>query len=230
MNQAKRPVVLISGASGHVGRAVAVELSQRATLGLLERSLERPSSVAEGGPHQRFAVDLNDAQKVQASIAEARARLGAIDALVHTVGGYAGGVRTQDAAALDVARQMMELNYFSAMNLVQAVLPSMLEAQRGTLVLFGSAAALQASAGHAAYSASKAALLRFAEAVAEEAAPHVRVRVILPTVIDTPVNRKAMPNARFADWVTPEQIAKAVAFLIDDASDGIRYATVPMGR
>ena len=57
-----------------------------------------------------------------------------------------------------------------------------------------------------------------------------RVRVILPTTIDTEINRKAMPNASFGNWVTTAQIARAVAFLIDDASDGIRYATVPMGR
>ncbi len=231
MSQPQQPVVLISGATGHVGRAVALELQHGATLALFERRLESASGLEDSTRHLRFpGIDLNDAQRVQAAVADVRQSLGPIRALVHTVGGYAGGVQVEDPASPDVARQMMELNYFAAINLVRAVLPSMLEAKAGTVVLFGSAAALKGSHGHSAYAASKAALLRFAEALAEEAAPHVRVRIILPTVIDTPINRKAMPSARFDDWVTPEQIAKTVSFLIHDASSGIRYAALPMGR
>jgi len=126
---------------------------------------------------------------------------------------------------------MLELNYVPAVTMVRAVLPHMLQAGAGTIVLFGSADALRGRAGSSAYAASKGALLRFAESLADEVGTSgVRVRVILPTTIDTEINRAAMPNARFSDWVTPTQIARTVSFLIDDASDGIRYATVPMGR
>lgn len=230
MSEANLPVVLVSGASGHVGRAVVLELQRRARLALFGRRSGSVPGLEDASGHREFAVDLADAQRVRSAVAEVQQTLGPISAVVHTVGGYLGGSALSESSA-DEARRMMDLNYFSALTLIQAAVPAMLAAkQPGTLVLFGSAAALKASQGVAAYAASKAALLRYAEALADEVQPHVRVRVILPTTIDTPVNRKAMPEGRFADWVTPEQIASTVGFLIDEASSGIRFATIPMGR
>jgi NAD(P)-dependent dehydrogenase (short-subunit alcohol dehydrogenase family) len=126
---------------------------------------------------------------------------------------------------------MMSVNFYSALHLVKAVLPDLLSAEHGRIILFASADALRGRAGASAYAASKAALLRYAEALAEEVTPKgVGVRVIVPTTIDTPANRAAMPNGRFADWVSLDQVASTVEFLLAPESAGLRFALVPLGR
>lgn len=231
MSEANKPVVVITGASGNVGRVIARELAATTKLALLDRRATALGELPNAGDHQRYGgVDLGDEPRVQATVRDVVAQLGTIRALVHTVGGWAGGTQVIDQGT-DLVRRMLELNYLAAVTMVRAVLPHMLQAQAGTIVFFGSADALKGRAGSSAYAASKGALLRFSESLAEEVGPQgIRVRVILPTTIDTEINRKAMPEARFSEWVTPAQIARTVAFLIADASDGIRYATVPMGR
>jgi NAD(P)-dependent dehydrogenase (short-subunit alcohol dehydrogenase family) len=150
--------------------------------------------------------------------------------VVHTVGGYADGADVKDQP-LDTVRRMFELNVVAAVNVVKAALPDVLSSEHGRIVLFASADALKGRAGASAYAAAKAALLRFAESLAEEVTPHgVCVRVILPTTIDMPRNRAAMPNANFASWVTLDEVASSVEFLIDPASSGMRFALVPLGR
>jgi NAD(P)-dependent dehydrogenase (short-subunit alcohol dehydrogenase family) len=230
VSSVQKPVVVVTGASGHVGQAIARELAPRARLALFDRSAPELAGLADAKEHLGYALDLRDAPAVQAAVDQIPSRLGAIGALVHTVGGWAGGVDVQ-AQDDELVRRMLEINFLPAVTMVRAVLPQLLAARLGTIVLFGSADALKGRAGSSAYAASKGALLRFSESLAEEVGPSgIRVRVILPTTIDTELNRKAMPDARFSDWVTTQQIARTVAFLIDDASDGIRYATVPMGR
>jgi NAD(P)-dependent dehydrogenase (short-subunit alcohol dehydrogenase family) len=221
--------VAITGASGAVGRAVAHALSQYETLALLDRA--EPHH--ELPPSARFAsyagVDLTDEVAVDAAFARVRSELGPMRALVHTAGGFAAGqVGEQGAAAL---RQLFETNLITAANAVRAALPDLLAAEEGRIVLFGSAQSLRGRAGASAYAAAKGGLLRYAEALAEEVTGRgVSVVVLLPTTIDTPVNRAAMPDARVADWVTPDQIASTVAFLLGPAAAGIRFAAIPMGR
>ncbi len=230
MSQAK-PVIVITGSTGHVGRAIARELSSKAKLSLFDRRAGTLEGLAEPSEHHRYpGIDLTDEARAQAAVNDVVAKHGSVHALIHTVGGWAGGTQVREQS-LEQVHRMLEINYVPAVTMVRAVLPHMLRAGTGSIVLFGSADALRGRAGSSAYAASKGALLRFAESLADEVgASKIRVRVILPTTIDTEINRSAMPNARFSDWVTPEQIARTVSFLVDDASDGIRYATVPMGR
>jgi NAD(P)-dependent dehydrogenase (short-subunit alcohol dehydrogenase family) len=221
--------VVITGANGQVGSAVVRRLRGHAPLALLGRGRED----AAGDPSEPvsyFAADLGDEASVQATAREVRAKFGGVRGLVHTVGGYAGGVSVADQS-LDTVRKMFELNVVTSVNVVKAFLPDLIASEHGRIVLFASAAALRGPAGSSAYAASKAALLRYAEALSEEVAAHgVYVRVIAPTTIDTPVNRKAMPSGQFADWVTLPEIADTVAFLLDPQSTGIRFAVLPMGR
>jgi NAD(P)-dependent dehydrogenase (short-subunit alcohol dehydrogenase family) len=223
--------VAITGASGAVGTAVARLLAPHEKLALLDR---RTAPRHELPPAARFAsyagVDLSDEDASAAAFDRVRSELGPLRALVHTAGGFAAGTEVVDqrAAAL---RHLLEVNLVSAANAVRAVLPDMLAAQDGRIVLFGSAHALRGRAGASAYAAAKGGLLRFAEALADEVNGRgVSVVVLLPTIIDTPENRAAMPEARVADWVTPEQIAATVAFLIGSGGAGIRFAAIPMGR
>ena len=229
MSAVEEQAVVITGANGHVGAAVVRRLSGRGPLALIGHAPEKSSGDSEDRIAY-FAADLGDEPSVQAVAGEIRRKFGVIRGLVHTVGGYAGGMPAQEQS-LDSVRKMFELNFITSVNVVKALLPDILRAEHGRIVLFASAAALRGQAGGSAYAASKAALLRYAESLAEEVAPRgVGVRVIAPTTIDTPVNRKAMPDGRFEDWVTLPELADTVAFLLDPASSGVRFATVPMGR
>jgi NAD(P)-dependent dehydrogenase (short-subunit alcohol dehydrogenase family) len=132
-------------------------------------------------------------------------------------------------SALADMRELFELNYWSAVHVVRALLPDLKASAHGRIVLFGSVAAVQGSAHAAAYAASKAALLRFAQVLAEELVDtRINVQVLLPGTIDTAQNRAAMPNAPHQQRVTPDQLADTVAFLLSPAASGIRFAALPM--
>lgn len=223
--------VVITGASGAVGSAVTRALAPHERLALFDRRAARHHQLPEAARFASFGgVDLSDEAALEAALVRARQQLGPVRALVHTAGAFVAGVEVlhQSSAAL---RHMLEVNLVAAANAVRAVLPDVLAAGAGRIVLFAGADALRGRAGASAYGAAKAGLLRFAEALAEEVTPHgVSVHVIVPTIIDTPQNRADMPGACFANWVTPDEIASLVAFLLGPSSSGIRYAAISMGR
>jgi NAD(P)-dependent dehydrogenase (short-subunit alcohol dehydrogenase family) len=242
VGQDKHETVVITGATGNVGGALVQRLLGKVPLALpgqdMSRLAERvPVLLARGAAlfdDARVAllsnVDVNDEASVAAGMARARNELGPIRALVHTVGAWAGGTEA-GAQSLDDVKRMLDVNFLSAVHLVKAVLPDLLAAEHGRIILFSSADALHGRAGASAYAASKAALLRYAEALAEEITPKgVGVRVIIPTTIDTPANRAAMPKGRFDDWVKLEEVASTVEFLLSPESAGMRFALVPLGR
>ena len=124
---------------------------------------------------------------------------------------------------------MRRINLLTTINMVRAVWPGMQAAGRGSLVAIGAQPALRAGAGMAAYAGAKAAVLRLIEAAAEEGKAHgIRANAVLPSIIDTPQNRAAMPGADPAQWVTPEQVAEAIAFLLSDAASGVTGALLPV--
>lgn len=231
MGQQRHRTIVITGATGYVGGALARRLLGKAPLALPGRDMSRLADSLRGREVTLLSgVDMNDEASVQQSIERAREELGPVRALVHTVGAWTGGVEAGAQAASDVQR-MLDMNFFSALHLVKAVLPDVRAAEHGRIVLFSSADALRGRAGASAYAASKAALMRYAEALAEEVAPHgVGVHVIVPTTIDTAANRAAMPNGRFTDWVQLEEVASTVEFLLAPESAGMRFALVPLGR
>ena len=154
-------------------------------------------------------------------------RFGRIDGLVHTVGTFA----MADIDAADPAHWelLFEANLITTLNMCRAVVPAMRAAGRGSIVTVGSAAAARAGKGMAAYAASKSAVLRLTESLADELKAHgVRANCVLPSIIDTPQNRAAMPKADTSRWVTPGQIAEVIAFLLSDAGAGVNGAAVPV--
>jgi NAD(P)-dependent dehydrogenase (short-subunit alcohol dehydrogenase family) len=125
---------------------------------------------------------------------------------------------------------MFALNLKTALNFYRAIVPVMRSARRGSLVAIGAAAGLRAPAELSAYAASKAAVMRLTESLADELKPHgVRANAVLPGTIDTPQNRAAMPDADPALWVKPTEVAEAILFLLSDAARGVTGALLPVG-
>lgn len=147
--------------------------------------------------------------------------------LVNGVGGFAMGAHQE--TPLDVWDRLYRMNVRAAASMTRAALPGMLARGAGAIVNVAAAAALDPPADMGAYTASKAAIVAFTRSLAREVAPKgVRVNAVLPTTIDTPGNRAAMPDANFALWTKPEQIAAAIAWLASDAASGVRGALVPL--
>jgi len=173
-------------------------------------------------------ADLSDpaevAQVAAAASAEADAPLGAV---VNLVGGFAAGRRVHETPIEDFEAQF-RLNLRPTYLVTQAALPALIEVG-GAIVCVSTRAALEPFSGAAGYVASKAAVLAFVRALAVEYRDDgVRANAILPSVIDTPANRAAMPSADHARWVRPEEIAGVIAFLCSQQSAPTSGAAVPV--
>jgi NAD(P)-dependent dehydrogenase (short-subunit alcohol dehydrogenase family) len=148
--------------------------------------------------------------------------------LVNTVGGYAGGVALWELET-KVFDAMLALNLRSGYALARAVLPAMLKQRHGSVVNVAAKAALDHGAGAAAYAASKAAAVALMDSLAADVkGTGVRVNSVLPSIIDTATNRRAMPKGDFAAWPKPEQIAQVILFLCSDNAVVIHGAAVPV--
>jgi NAD(P)-dependent dehydrogenase (short-subunit alcohol dehydrogenase family) len=154
--------------------------------------------------------------------------LGGLDVLVNVVGGYLGGVDLVDTTREDWTF-MMDLNLTSVFLCCRAAVPHLLEAGGGKVVNVASSAGLAGEAGHAAYSASKAGVLRLTESLTAEVRERgVHVNCVLPSIVDTPANREAMPKADFAMWPKPGEVARVILFLASEDAALLHGASVPV--
>jgi NAD(P)-dependent dehydrogenase (short-subunit alcohol dehydrogenase family) len=227
-------IALVAGGTGGLGRAVSLAfLAEGATVAVTYRRQEEWDALqsAAGANKQSlsgFTVDVTDESAVTALIGNLVAKGGRIDALVNTVGGYAGGVKLWELDA-KVWEQMFALNLRSGFVLARAVVPQMLKQGGGSIVNIASKAAVDHAAGAAAYAASKAAAVAMIDSLAADLkGTGVRANSILPSIIDTEANRKAMPKADFAKWPKPEDIARVVLFLCSDDAKLVQGAAVPV--
>lgn len=226
--------VLVAGGTGGLGRAVTLAfLDHAATVLVTYRRHEEFASlerVAEekAGTLFGFSADVTDPAATQSLVTDLVSRFSRIDALVNCIGGYAGGTPAwqQDD---DTWNRMLALNLRAANSLFRAVVPVMLAQHAGTIVQVNAKAALDHGAGAASYSASKAALLALTGSLANDLkGTGVRVNSILPSIIDTPANRQAMPKADFQTWPKPEDLASVILFLSSDAARAIHGANIPV--
>jgi NAD(P)-dependent dehydrogenase (short-subunit alcohol dehydrogenase family) len=219
-------VVLVTGAAGNVGAALVAALAKR---GVRVAAVDRPGHAPAGADGSVLvipAADLSRPEDAAAAVATALERFGRLDGVAHTVGSFAFA----DIAATprSLWDEMLRLNLFTTLEVFRAALPHV-RAARGSLVAVGAGAAMRAPSGMAAYAASKSALLRLVESMADELRPAgVRVNAVLPGTIDTPQNRAAMPDADRAAWVAPGQVAAAMAFLLLPDADGVTGALLPV--
>jgi NAD(P)-dependent dehydrogenase (short-subunit alcohol dehydrogenase family) len=173
-----------------------------------------------------ISADLTTAEGCDAMVAEAL-KHGPIQVLVHLLGGFGGGQSVAETSD-KTWDGMMTLNLRAAFCAMRAVLKPMTAAKYGRIVAVGSRAAVEPMANFAAYSVSKAGLVALVKNVAAECKDlGITANVVLPSVIDTPLNRKAMPQADFSRWVQPESIAKALVWLASEAAGDVSGAVVP---
>jgi len=227
-------LVLVAGGTGGLGRAVSLAfLEEGAKVVVTYREQKEFDAVkseagANGSSIEGHRVDVTDETAVRQLLDRIVAEHGRLDALVNTVGGYAGGVNLWELET-KVFDQMLALNLRSGYALSRAAIPAMLKEKHGAIVNVAAKAALDHGAGAAAYAASKAGALALMDSLAAEVkGTGVRVNSILPSIIDTEANRKAMPNADFAKWPKPEEIARVILFLCSDDAKVIHGAALPV--
>lgn len=222
-------VALITGGAGGLGRAcVDVFLDDGWHVAVpTHRSAEglREPAARHGDRLTWFDADLTAEEGAARAVARTLEWAGRLDAVVHTVGGYAGSGPLHQAP-VDEWDRMMDVNLRSAFLVARAALPRLREG--GSLVFVSSRAALRERKGHAAYAVSKAALLTLVEAIAEEQKGRARANAVLPGTIDTPANRAAMPHANDGGWTPPAEIARVILFLASPASAPVSGAAVPV--
>ena len=187
---------------------------------------------AEAGSHssflEGFQTDVVNENAVGELVSQILAKHKRIDVLVNAVGAYAGGISLweTDSQVLD---KMLALNLRSGFVLCRAVVPLMLKQGRGAIVNVASRAAVDHAAGAAAYAAAKAAAVAMIDSLAADLkGTGVRAHSVLPSIIDTEVNRKAMPNSDFSKWPKPQEIANVILYLSSDQAKLIHGAAVPV--
>ncbi len=219
------PRVIVTGAFGALGCVVADALVQSgARVACVDHAQppEHSSALrAIGG------VDLADADAATGAIAEAVGALGGLDALINIAGGFQW--ETVGEGSLDTWDRLYRLNLRTAVAASQAALPHLLASGGGRIVNIGANAATRAATGMGAYAASKAGVARLTEAMAEEFKDRgITVNALLPSILDTPANRRDMPDADPARWVTPQQLAGVVRFLLSEPAAAITGALIPV--
>jgi NAD(P)-dependent dehydrogenase (short-subunit alcohol dehydrogenase family) len=230
----KDRVALIAGGTGGLGCAVSQAFLAAGARVIVtyrnKQEFDELKKIAGAGASNLVGsdVDVTDEEAVQkfiSTIAEENSRL---DFMVNTVGAYAGGVKLWDIDP-DVFNQQLKLNLISGYVLCRAVVPFMIKQRSGAIVNVASKAALDHAAGAAAYAASKAAAMAMMDSLAADLkGSDVRVNSILPSIIDTPANRNAMPGADFVKWPKPEDIARVILFLCSDDARVIHGAAIPV--
>jgi len=227
-------VVLVAGGTGGLGRPVSLAfLNEGAKLIVTYRKDQefselKSAAAADASRLTGRNVDVTDEASVHQLIEEIGAKHGRLDVLVNTVGGYAGGMKFWDLDT-KVLDQMLALNLRSGFVLSRAAVKVMLKQRRGAIVNVASKAGVDHGAGQAAYAASKAAAIAMMDSLAADLrGTAVRVSSVLPSIIDTEPNRRAMPTADFTKWPKPEEIADVILFLCSDDAHVIHGAAIPV--
>jgi NAD(P)-dependent dehydrogenase (short-subunit alcohol dehydrogenase family) len=230
MDTAQRKV-LITGAYGTLGAATALAFAEAgARVALLDLGARAPTGLLEACGADAIALggmDVGDPTQATAAVESAHRQLGGLDVLVN----IAGAFRWQTVAEGDPATWdlMFTINVKTALNCSRAALPYLRESTAGRIVNVGANAALKAGSGMGAYAASKAGVHRLTESLAEELKKNgVTVNAVLPSIIDTPANRKDMPQADFSTWVAPAALAKVILFLASPEAQPVTGALIPV--
>jgi NAD(P)-dependent dehydrogenase (short-subunit alcohol dehydrogenase family) len=224
-------LVVVTGAAGALGRVVAQAfLQQGRPVLLIDCSEQALHSVYEGiaGDTHFLVVDLTDEAATQASLANVFQAKGPAGVLCNIAGGFAMGSEVHDPDG-SVWQQMMDLNVATVLNTCRATVPGMLAAGTGKIINVSAASAISGKGTMGAYCASKSAVARLTESMAQELRGRgINVNAVAPSIIDSPANRAAMPEVDPALWVSPQQLADVIGFLASDAASALQGAVIPV--
>lgn len=223
--------VMVTGAGGNLGRAVAHAFA-RAGAKLVLVDLQRESLEKAFGQEDEQSLfvpaNLLDKDQVSAAVKTATDRFTRIDVVCNLAGGFRMGPPVHETSDQDW-NFLFDLNVRSMLHVIRAVVPLMIESGGGKIVNVAANAALKGIAQMGAYCAAKDVVIRLTEAMAAELRDkNINVNCVLPSIIDTPENRAAMPDADPARWVAPEALADAIAFLASDGARAIHGAALPV--
>jgi NAD(P)-dependent dehydrogenase (short-subunit alcohol dehydrogenase family) len=234
MQTFKDKSVLVAGGTGGLGRAVSLAfLDELAKVTVTYRqpdefAILKKAAGAHASSLEGYKVDVTDEAAVRHLTQDVIASNRSIDVLINSVGAYAAGTPLWETDS-KIFEQMLALNLRSGFVLSRAVVPVMLKQNRGAIVNVASQAAVNHAAGAVAYAASKAAAVAMIDSLAADLkGTGVRANSILPSIIDTEANRRAIPGADFTNWPKPEDIARVILFLCSDDAKLINGAAVPV--
>jgi NAD(P)-dependent dehydrogenase (short-subunit alcohol dehydrogenase family) len=226
-------VALVTGGTGGLGRAVTLALLHEGASVVASYIVKEEADALRDavGPHahlELLPLDATNEEECRTFVDGITARHGHLDILVNAIGGYAGGKPMWETDT-KTYQLMLTLNLRAGHNLAKAVVPAMLRQKSGAIVSIASKAAVDHAAGAGAYAASKAAALALFDCLAQDVkGTGVRVNSVLPSIIDTEPNRKAMPTADFSRWPKPEEIAQVILFLCSAEAKLIHGAAIPV--
>ena len=223
----KGKIALVTGANGGLGSHVTKALLDAGAVVVGVSRKIQPSEF-DSASFIALPAEISTAAGAKSMVDSLVARLGRLDVVVHTVGGFSGGqsiAETDD----DTFQRMLDSNLNSTFYLLRAVLSTMRKTGNGRIVAIGSRAALEPGPRVGAYSASKAAMVSLIKTVAlENKDVGITANVILPATIDTPANRTALPNADYSKWVQPASIAALIVWLVSDNGRDVNGAAIPV--
>ena len=218
-------VVVITGASGALGKVVTEAAHAR---GAKVAEIDHAASTVAPTPDRLTigGVDLSDTAQAAKAIEAAAAHFGRLDALINIAGAFS--FETVADGDPKTWQRLYAINVMTALNASRAAIPHLVKSGAGRIVNIGAMGALQAGAGMGPYTASKAGVHRLTEALAAELKGKVTVNAVLPSTIDTPANRRDMPQANFSRWVTGDELASVILFLTGDAASAVTGALIPV--
>jgi NAD(P)-dependent dehydrogenase (short-subunit alcohol dehydrogenase family) len=229
MSQPKK-VAMITGAAGNLGRAVVAALADDFRLVLVDTSLPHlhtafPQAAADW---RLVDVDLTKQQATDERLGDVVADVGHVDVLCAIAGAFRMGEAVHETST-ETWDAMIDINVRTLLNTARSVTPGMIANGRGHIVTVGAAAAQRGQAAMGAYSAAKSAVMRLTESMAAELGRKgINVNCVLPSVLDTPQNRAAMPDADPKAWVNPRDLAAVIRFLASDQAVAINGALIPV--
>jgi NAD(P)-dependent dehydrogenase (short-subunit alcohol dehydrogenase family) len=224
------PIVVITGAAGALGRAVAADFREHgARLVLVDVNADTLRTVfSRDGNDVLVATDLTDPVASGRALATVFSEHGAAAVLCNIAGGFDAGSPVHETAA-EVWQRMQNLNVATLVNACKATVPGMIAARRGKIVNIAAASAMSGKPGMGAYCAAKSAVARLTESMAAELRTSgINVNAVAPSIIDTPANRAAMPDADPTRWVSPKNLAAVIRFLASEDAAAIHGAVIPV--
>lgn len=217
-------VVIVTGAGGHMGKSVVRHLTDNGNTVVGTVSTGKRSQSSNHQQYEEYEVDVSDPIAVSQFVQHVTDTYHRIDAAVLLAGGFAMGDITK--TTLEDIHAMFKLNFETAFVSAQAVYNQMQQqVTGGHIILIGSKPALEptAATGAIAYAFSKSLVFKLAESINTSGKKHqIKASIIVPSILDTPPNREAMPDANFDDWVKPEEIASIIQFLLSEDSTALR--------